>query len=201
MFRRKRVLIIAGAIALIPVLAIAGWLVAPLLVDKTVEEEFPFARNAVVPTNMTLDEVEGVMSGIAKVNSEMSEDMPDDMASEGAAVGLRTGQFSDADSFHRGSGTATVYEGPDGSRILRLEDFRVTNGPDLRVILSPHPNPQERDEVTAEGYIELGKLKGNIGNQNYEIPGGVDISDFGSVVIYCKAFHVLFSAAPLAEAA
>ena len=79
--------------------------------------------------------------------------------------------------------------------MLRLEDFRVTNGPDLRVLLVPASDPQGRDDV--EGYIELGKLKGNMGNQNYFLPEGEDGSGFSSVVIYCRPFHVVFSVATL----
>ena len=56
---------------------------------------------------------------------------------------------------------------------------------------------ESRDHVTSEGYVELGKLKGNIGNQNYPIPEGVDPTKFNAVVIYCKPFHVLFSVAKL----
>ena len=65
------------------------------------------------------------------------------------------------------------------------------------MILSPHPNPERQADVKQAGYVDLGKLKGNIGNQNYFILDGVDISILGSVVIYCKPFHVVFSVATL----
>ena len=103
-------------------------------------------------------------------------------------------------SFHRGSGTATIYRGPDGSLLLRLEDLDVTNGPDLHVILSPHPDPNRPSDVMTVGYVDLGKLKGNRGNQNYPIPAEVDVSAQGSVVIYCEPFAVVFSVAALREA-
>jgi hypothetical protein len=92
---------------------------------------------------------------------------------------------------------ATIYEGPDGSRVLRLEDFRVTNGPDLHVILVNASDPQSRDDVTSAGYVDLGSLKGNVGNQNYVIPNDVEIPENGSIVIYCQPFHVVFSVASL----
>ena len=110
---------------------------------------------------------------------------------------LRTGDFKDADAFHRGSGRATIYSGPGGSYVLRLEDLDVTNGPALHVYLSPHNDPARSGEVKLPGYLDLGRLKGNRGNQNYEIPAGTDISTFNSVVIYCKPFSVVFSVAPL----
>lgn len=106
------------------------------------------------------------------------------------------GTFSDADSFHTGSGRARVVR--DGAeRVLRLEDFRVTNGPDLYVYLAAHRQPRSRGDVD-EGFVNLGRLKGNIGAQTYPIPADVDLARYGSVVIYCRAFHVVFSTATLA---
>ena len=80
--------------------------------------------------------------------------------------------------------------------MLRFEDFRVTNGPDLTVVLSSHPDPQTSDEV-AEGKIQLGELKGNVGNQNYVLDASVDLDDVNSAIIYCRAFGVIFAVAPL----
>lgn len=107
------------------------------------------------------------------------------------------GSFKDADAFHRGSGTATIYRTPDGSEVLRLEDLNVTNGPALHVVLSTHPDPERSEQVKQEGYVDLGDLKGNRGNQNYPIPAGVDTSIHKSVVIYCYPFAVVFSVATL----
>ena len=102
--------------------------------------------------------------------------------------------------FHRGSGQAIIYRGTDGSHLLRLENFNVTNGPDLRVLVSPHPDPRSRDDLNSRGYVELARLKGNRGNQNYPIPDNVDVSTVNSVIIYCSPFHVIFSVAPLRDA-
>ena len=77
----------------------------------------------------------------------------------------------------------------------------MTNGPDLHVILTPHPNPMSQADVKTAGYNDLGKLKGNIGNQNYPISADVDLSAGGSVVIYCLPFHVIFSVASLGDVA
>ena len=116
-------------------------------------------------------------------------------ANEVQAVAM--GSFKDADAFHRGSGTATIYRTPDGSEVLRLEDLNVTNGPALHVVLSTHPDPERSEQVKQEGYVDLGDLKGNRGNQNYPIPAGVDTSIHKSVVIYCYPFAVVFSVATL----
>ena len=69
----------------------------------------------------------------------------------------------------------------------------------LVVYLAKHPAPTQASDVTDGGFVRLGKLKGNIGNQNYEIPQGVDVTEYGSVVIWCELFGVLFSPASFTE--
>ena len=78
----------------------------------------------------------------------------------------------------------------------------VTNGPDLQGAAGPvRRNPHESGtNLHAGGYTHLAKLKGNIGNQNYEIPADIDVADLGSVIIYCMPFKVIFSVAPLESA-
>jgi len=106
------------------------------------------------------------------------------------------GEFVDV--AHAGSGTAVLLELEDGSYVLRLEDLDVLNGPDLRVILSDRPIAGADDY--ADGvYLDLGALKGNIGNQNYEIPEGVDLSEFTTAAIWCRRFDTTFNAAPLTD--
>ena len=190
----KKSLAIAGAVILVPIIALAWWLFSPLLFDKTVEKEFPLAATADVPTGMTRAEVEAVMAGMAKTDAPADAEADDAMAEP---VALKSGQLQDADRFHKGSGGATLYRLKDGSAVLRLEDFRVTNGPDLHVILTSHPAPSDRDDVHSGDYLDLGKLKGNVGNQNYPLPAAAAPSAFSSVVIYCSPFHVIFSVAPL----
>ena len=120
-------------------------------------------------------------------------------ASETAAAGteqiLLRGSFYNVE--HLGSGEAVVYQLAEGSRILRLQNFSVENGPDLYVYLVPMDPiaPASGSEIT--GFQSLGRLKGNIGDQNYEIPADLDLSQYKSVVIWCQAFAVPFSAAPL----
>ena len=191
---------VAAAVLVVGLLgaAISGWLVAPLLYDKTVIEEFPqIAVSVDVPADMKPSDVAMVMEVMARVNSEMVEAMPEAMRT---AQKVSAGSFRDADSFHKGSGQATIYELENGERVLRLENLRVTNGPALVVLLSAHPDPRSGSELKDDGHVELGKLKGNIGNQNYEVPADVDVSLYRSVVIYCKPFHVIFSVAPLGAA-
>jgi len=193
-FRNKAKWIIAGIVIAIPVVAVGWWLASPLFLNATVDESFPLSSGATVPEGMTRAEVEQAMSAMAKVKQETDEDMP---AGADASAQVKSGSFRDADSFHKGSGRATIYRLPDGSHVLRLEDFQVTNGPDLHVYLSAHPNPASSEEIKQGSYVDLGSLKGNIGNQNYVIPADVDVSAMQSVIIYCQPFHVIFSVASL----
>jgi len=85
-------------------------------------------------------------------------------------VRLKSGQFRDQDRFHRGTGTATIYSLADGTQLLRLTDLQVTNGPDLRVILTRSQNPEEAGQVTGPGHLESAKLKGNIENTTTTSP-------------------------------
>ena len=196
----KRLLII-GAVVVIAIAAWpAWWFLSPLFIDDVVDEDFPMSFNAVLPAGMTQQEAEDEMVEAAEVDAPVDEEMPEPMASPAAPVQVKVGSFTDADRFHKGSGSATIYRGSDGSHLLRFEDFSVTNGPALKVILSPHPNARNSAEVHLEGYVHLGDLKGNIGNQNYELPSDLDVSTIGSVIIYCEPFSVVFSVAPLRDA-
>lgn len=98
---------------------------------------------------------------------------------------------------HETRGTAGIYELPDGKRVLRLTSFETSNGPDVRVFLGAAQDANDNDTVTKAGYVELGSLKGNIGDQNYEIPSDIDLAAYNSVTIWCKRFGVNFGTAPL----
>ncbi len=202
MLTRKRILIAVAVIMGIPILWLAWYLLSPLFINKTVEEEFPLAAAAVIPADMNMAEVEQVMMDAASVDEMRDEAAPAEMAMAGdemkmdaSVTALKSGSFRDGDRIHKGSGTATIYRSAEGKSVLRLEDFSVTNGPDLRALLVPASNPQGRRDI--KGYIELGKLKGNMGNQNYFLPESENPADYGSVVIYCKPFQVIFSVATL----
>lgn len=202
----KRNVSIAAVVIGIPALVLAWWLISPLFLDSEVDEAFPMSASAVVPDDMTQEEVEAEMeAAVTAPDVTTDEEMPDGGSGPGGGLvkptapvevnAVASGEFEDADDVHQGSGTATIYTLEDGSKILRFEDFEVTNGPDLRVLLASAEKPTTSDELG--DYIELAGLKGNIGAQNYEIPADVDLSLYSSVVIYCKPFHVVFSVATL----
>ena len=261
---------LAISVISVPVLAVLIWLGwslgSPLFTNVTVEEEFPFAVNAIVPPGMERSDIEEAMAGIAKFDDDLvNEDMPSgaaiaagvaalggeasgkvmimtqanqgilrqgmemvskaredqDLAIAGKGIAvmeeavqnatsssddgstvkrIKAGDLMDADAFHRGSGQATIYRGPDGSFVLRLENLAVTNGPALHVYLSQTADPGNPREVKKPGFVDLGDLKGNRGNQNYPIPSDVDVALYKSVVIYCQPFNVIFSVATLQDA-
>lgn len=98
---------------------------------------------------------------------------------------------------HDTKGTATVFQLASGERVLRFTDFETSNGPDVRVYLVAAPDAGDNETVTKAGFIELGPMKGNRGDQNYEIPATVDLSRYQTVTIWCKRFGVNFASAPL----
>ena len=116
-------------------------------------------------------------------------------AQEKSAKVLAKGEFHKADK--AGSGTATIYQLADGKRVLRLTDFSVDNGPDLYVRLIAANDAKNTASVAKTDHVELGKLKGNKGSQNYDVPENVDLSKYKAVSVWCNRFSVNFAAAPL----
>lgn len=196
-YKRRSVLISAAVLA-VPVLALAWWLGSPLFLDTVVDEAFP-----AVADQSSMDETAADEEAMA--DAAASDETADSDAVAGSAgaapVALYSGSFTGADGSHQGSGTATIYQLDDGSRTLRFEDFEVTNGPDLHVLISPTDAIGSREDLEAAGYSDLGGLKGNIGNQNYELPLDLDLTGPVTITIYCDPFHVVFATATLTPAA
>jgi hypothetical protein len=222
MIMKKRPLLVIGVIvAVVAGGALAWYLASPLFIDRTVDEAFPSeaagqeevaqltekereaGSTTAVPTEDELAQPpEGEGQAGESEDLDSAESMPDQRIDEEMPAGdqpvmVRQGQFQDADNLHRGSGSATLYQLPEGAYVLRFEDFSVTNGPDLHVLLAQNPSPTGRADLGET--VDLGKLKGNLGNQNYDIPAGVDPTQYESIVIYCQPFHVVFSVATLAS--
>ena len=110
---------------------------------------------------------------------------------------LETGTFHG--KVHSTTGRATIYQEQDGKLVLRLTRFKTSNGPDVHVILIAGSDAEDDANFLKSGTerVELGSLKGNEGDQNYEIPTGTDLSKFRTVSIYCERFNANFGAAPL----
>ncbi|MGI9406082.1 MAG: DM13 domain-containing protein [Hyphomicrobiaceae bacterium] len=127
------------------------------------------------------------------IDQVVNETLPD----ASTATTVARGRFKGADAVHKGSGQAMILRAASGTHTLRFTDFKSTNGPDLEVWLVKARDIKSASDVTSSKWISLGRLKGNIGNQNYTLPANVDPADYGSVVIWCEQFGVLFSSATL----
>jgi hypothetical protein len=136
------------------------------------------------------------------VNKEVHEDLP---APARAAAPTTTARVLATGAFHGVAhtthGTATVHETADGKRILRLTDFETSNGPAVRVYLIAAADADEADTVKKSEPIDLGEMKGNRGDQNYDVPDGADLAKYRAVTIWCVRFDVNFATAPLAAPA
>ena len=138
--------------------------------------------------NMTQEEKQKVMNEFSKQNSTVDENMSATMKNTKAFTGNFVGS---GDGFHKAEGVVKVITLADGKTFLRLENLKATNGPDLYVYLSTGKDVSD--------IVNLGRLKGNIGNQNYEIPPGTNQSKYDTVLIWCKAFSTLFGSAKLSN--
>jgi pentapeptide MXKDX repeat protein len=133
-----------------------------------------------------------------KQDSMQQDKMQDDkMMHESNAKTLVTGKFHG--KVHKTEGRATIYQESDGKLVLRLTKFKTSNGPDVHVILVATTDAMDDANFLKDNTekLELGKLKGNEGDQNYEIPAGTDLTKFRTVSIYCQRFNANFGAAPL----
>lgn len=108
-----------------------------------------------------------------------------------------SGDFTAPDPMYQGSGRASIYQVGDTRRVLRLDPFEVTDGPELHVLLSEHPEPRTSADVMLPTYVDLGALAAPSGSQNYEIPENVDLSRYQSVVIYSTPFNIVYITATL----
>ncbi len=201
---RNRIIIL-GVVVVVIAVAAAFPLWSPYFINDVVDEAFPGLTAAERDSVRAMPEDEQqVLIDLNTENPEMAAETAkammaddteaaDDMPTE--PVTLLSGEWIEIDPVHTASGTATIYE-VDGSRVLRLDDFRVTNGPQLHVLLAKN-TPTAIFDGVGEDYVDLGALKGNVGSQNYDIPDDVNLDEFQSVVIYCVPFHVVFSSAAL----
>jgi hypothetical protein len=126
------------------------------------------------------------------INQRVNEQFP---TASAATNKLASGQFHSA--AHETKGTATVFAMADGKKTLRLTDFATSNGPDVHVYLVAASDAKDNDTVKNAGFVDLGSLKGNIGDQNYDIPVSVDLAKYRAATIWCARFNVNFGTAPL----
>jgi hypothetical protein len=131
------------------------------------------------------------------LGSQSSANAQENMQQNKEVKTVVTGTFHG--KVHQTSGRATIYQDADGKLVLRLTNFKTSNGPDVHVILIAAKDADDDANFLKSdtARVELGKLKGNEGDQNYAIPKGTDLSKFQTVSIYCERFNANFGAAPL----
>jgi hypothetical protein len=203
--------IIMGIIVTAVAIPVGIYTVSPLFVNNIINEPLPTTRSLTdlqkfqefMSVNneeqreekgqqMSIEEKNAILRGAAQTNGSTVNQNITDAATTLGQSSLFIGKFIGVnDGIHNAEGLAKMIQLDDDSMILRLENFKATNGPDLYVYLA--------SDSSASDFMNLGMLKGNIGNQNYNIPEGTDFSRYDTVLIWCKAFSVLFGSAQLEQ--
>ena len=200
--------IIIGIIIAAIVIPIGIYTISPLFINTEINEPLPpllssessigFEKFMTMKEDekinaakkMTKKEKDMIMRTAAEQNTTIDETMTMNInQSTPNTTGLIGNFIGVGDGIHKAEGLAKILTLSNGSQILRLEDFRSTNGPDVHLYLST--NKQASD------FIDLGRLKANIGNQNYQIPLDTDFNKYKYVLIWCQPFSVLFGSAQL----
>lgn len=134
------------------------------------------------------------------VNRTVNETLPGTATSTSTVQGshatvLATGRFHSVS--HETSGVATIHQLSDGKRLVRFTTFETSNGPDVRIYLVAAKDATDNQTVTRAGFVDLGAMKGNRGDQNYEVPTNIDLGQHQPVTIWFRRFGVNFATAPL----
>ena len=163
-------------VLVVPFVAVNWWLLSPFFIDDVVDDEFV----------TSIAEQQEVARPAAD-----SEDPPVTSTSATVAEGpalIGAGSFVGL-AGHEGTGDAGVFQNPDGTQVVRFERFDIENGPDLEVYVVPGV-----DQTTlADGSLHLGSLKGNVGDQTYDVPSGAELGPGEwTVLVWCEAFNVEF---------
>ena len=197
--------IIIGIIIAAIVIPIGIYTISPLFINTEINEPLPpllssessigFEKFMTMKEDekinaakkMTKKEKDMIMRTAAEQNTTIDETMTMNInQSTPNTTGLIGNFIGVGDGIHKAEGLAKILTLSNGSQILRLEDFRSTNGPDVHLYLST--------DKQASDFIDLGRLKANIGNQNYQIPLDKDFNKYKYVLIWYQPFSVLFSA-------
>lgn len=205
---KNRTKILIGIIIAAIVIPIGIYTISPLFINTEINEPLPpllssessigFEKFMTMTEDekinaakkMTKKEKDMIMRTAAEQNTTIDETMTMNInQSTPNTTGLIGNFIGVGDGIHKAEGLAKILTLSNGSQILRLEDFRSTNGPDVHLYLST--------DKQASDFIDLGRLKANIGNQNYQIPLDTDFNKYKYVLIWCQPFSVLFGSAQL----
>ena len=183
----------------VPFAIVSWWLISPFFRDDVVDEEFS--------TSIATQLDEGDEAATPDPTVAPPDASSGDAASSGDVAGSETpapeppaapallgaGRFVGL-AGHSGTGDAGIFQNPDGSYVLRFENFDIQNGPDLEVYLVPGADQTS----LVPGSIHLGGLKGNVGDQTYGLPAGTDLAPGPyTALVWCEAFSVEFVGATL----
>ena len=204
---KNKTKIIIGIIVIAIVIPLGIYTISPLFINTEINEPLPSLANEKSTTdfakfmamtetekldaakNMTEKEEDMIMKMAAKQDTTINETMAMNINQSTQNKALIGNFIGIDDGIHNAKGLAKILTISNGSQILRLENFKSTNGPDVHLYLSN--NKQAND------FIDLGRLEANNGNQNYKIPMDIDFNHYGYVLIWCKPFSVLFGSAQL----
>lgn len=194
----KSIILIAIVVIIVPSVVFA---ISPYFTESMINEEFPSVTPQVdvdirSQISTELSEIEKAEMDAAMIDAKevtMSEEElrdNEELMTRDSVVLKYSGEFAGVnDGVHNAEGSASVFSVGADMTVLRLENFAATNGPALKVYLSADKN--------ASDYVSLGSLKANRGNQNYEIPSGIDLERYNKVLIWCEPFRVLFGSAEI----
>jgi hypothetical protein len=185
----------------VPFAVAMWWLISPFFVDDVVDEDFSTSIAAQLDDGdgSATDDTTAGPPETAPPGSVGPEGAPEEAPAEepiaepAVPVLLGSGRFVGL-AGHSGTGDAGIFRNPDGRYSLRFENFDIENGPDLEVYWVPGADRTSLDP----GSIHLGALKGNVGDQTYELPPGTDL-DPGpfTALVWCEMFTVEFVGATL----
>ena len=203
--------VVRVVVLVVPFVIVNWWLISPYFVDDTADDGFSTSISqqlgdaaetpaTTVPTENGESAIESAprTTGVPLTDPEATPEEPPATEEEtapapGGPVLLGAGQFVGL-AGHEGTGDAGIFQNPDGSLVLRFENFDIENGPDLEVYVVPGADQTS----LAEGSIHLGELKGNVGDQNYDLPPGTELEPGAyTVLVWCEAFSVEFVGATI----
>lgn len=187
-------------VLVVPFAIVNWWLISPYFIDDTVDEGFSTS----ISQQLDRPDVTTTVPAVPPGEDDPTTGSDDPVAEEptttvvppaepAGPVLLGAGEFVGL-AGHSGTGDAGIFQNPDGSLLLRFENFDIQNGPDLEVYLVPGADQTS----LAEGSIHLGALKGNVGDQNYDLPADTELSPGSyTALVWCEAFSVEFVGATI----
>ncbi len=178
------------SIASVIIIVVAYWLISPLFKKTELNEAVPISKDAknIESSNMKSPTITSVSATSAAPITVSASVTSSASIANTIPVAIKNISGNFVDGAHVVSGVAKVINA-DGANTLRFENFSTENGPDLFVYLAT--------DNSGKDFVNLGKLKATNGNFNYNIPANVNVEKYNNVLIWCRAFGVLFGSAEM----